>query len=100
MSAQAMTAASKKQTTNTKKPMAAEVLSLERLIRDGPDGDLIGSLEITRLKILDQGIKSDGDGMASPFIHAFMSGIADYPKVLSSHICVAHTAERTLNGDK
>jgi cell cycle arrest protein BUB2 len=43
---------------------AAEALSLDRLIRDGPpDGDLLGGLEATRLKILDQGIKSDGDGM-------------------------------------
>lgn len=42
----------------------AEALSLDRLIRDGPpDGDLLGGLEATRLKILDQGIKSDGDGM-------------------------------------
>jgi cell cycle arrest protein BUB2 len=45
---------------------AAEALSLDRLIRDGPpDGDLLGGLEATRLKILDQGIKSDGDGMVS-----------------------------------
>jgi cell cycle arrest protein BUB2 len=52
-----------------RRPMAvkrptAEALSLDRLIRDGPpDGDLLGGLEATRLKILDQGIKSDGDGM-------------------------------------
>lgn len=43
---------------------AAEALSLDRLVRDGPpDGDLPGGLEATRLKILDQGVKSDGDGM-------------------------------------
>jgi cell cycle arrest protein BUB2 len=42
----------------------AEALSLDRLIREGPpDGDLLGGLEATRLKILDQGIKSDSDGM-------------------------------------
>jgi cell cycle arrest protein BUB2 len=49
-----------------KRPILADALSLDRLIRDGPpDGDLLGALESTRLKILDQGIKSDTDGMAS-----------------------------------
>ena len=44
----------------------SEGLSLDRLIRDGPpDGDILGGLEATRLKILDQGIKSDSDGMVS-----------------------------------
>lgn len=44
----------------------ADGMSLERLIRDGPvDGDVMGSLESARLKILNQGIKSDGDGMVS-----------------------------------
>lgn len=47
-----------------KKPAAADAISLDRLIRDGPpDGDLISALESMRLKILDQGIKSDTDGM-------------------------------------
>ena len=47
-----------------KRPILADALSLDRLIRDGPpDGDLPGALESTRLKILDQGIKSDTDGM-------------------------------------
>jgi cell cycle arrest protein BUB2 len=47
-----------------KRPILADALSLDRLIRDGPpDGDLLGALESTRLKILDQGIKSDTDGM-------------------------------------
>jgi cell cycle arrest protein BUB2 len=47
-----------------KRPIATDALSLDRLIRDGPpDGDLIGGLEATRLKILDQGIKTDSDGM-------------------------------------
>lgn len=42
----------------------AEMLSLDRLSRDGPpDGDIRGGLEAMRLKILDQGIKSDSDGM-------------------------------------
>jgi cell cycle arrest protein BUB2 len=50
---------------SAKKPAAAETLSLDRLIREGPDRDLTGALDSTRLKILDQGIKSDSDGMAS-----------------------------------
>ncbi len=50
-----------------KRPIAADALSLDRLIREGPpDGDVVGALESTRLKILDQGIKSDSDGMVHP----------------------------------
>lgn len=49
-----------------KKPIAADSLSLDRLIRDGPqDADVVGALESMRLKILDQGIKSDSDGMVN-----------------------------------
>ena len=49
-----------------KRSVATDALSLDRLIRDGPpDGDLLGGLEATRLKILDQGVKSDSDGMVS-----------------------------------
>jgi cell cycle arrest protein BUB2 len=45
---------------------SAEIVSLDRLIRDGPArGDLTAALDTTRLKILDQGIKSDSDGMVS-----------------------------------
>jgi cell cycle arrest protein BUB2 len=47
-----------------KRIAAADAIHLDRLIRDGPsDGDLAGALESTRLKILDQGVKSDTDGM-------------------------------------
>jgi cell cycle arrest protein BUB2 len=47
-----------------KRIVAADAIHLDRLIRDGPpDGDLAGALENTRLKILDQGVKSDTDGM-------------------------------------
>jgi len=47
-----------------KRMVAADAIHLDRLIRDGPpDGDLAGALENTRLKILDQGVKSDTDGM-------------------------------------
>ncbi|ORY65866.1 putative mitotic check point protein [Pseudomassariella vexata] len=52
---------------------AADSMSLERLIRDGPpDGDVKGALESTRLKVLDSGIKSDGDGMSSVRIYAWL----------------------------
>ena len=45
---------------------AADVMSLERLIRDGPpDSDVRGALESARLKVLDQGIRADSDGMVS-----------------------------------
>lgn len=45
---------------------AADTMSLERLIRDGPpNGDVRGALESARLKVLDQGIKADSDGMVS-----------------------------------
>jgi len=48
----------------SKRIVAADAIHLDRLIRDGPlDGDLAGALESTRLKILDQGVKSDTDGM-------------------------------------
>jgi len=47
-----------------KSTSTSDGMSLDRLIRDGPvDGDILGGLEATRLKILDQGIKSDQDGM-------------------------------------
>ncbi|PBP22678.1 mitotic check point protein [Diplocarpon rosae] len=58
---------------NVKRPIAADALSLDRLIRDGPpDGDLIGALDSVRLKILDQGIKSDTDGMSSLRIYVWL----------------------------
>lgn len=48
---------------------AADTMSLERLLRDGPpNGDVSGALESARLKVLDQGIKADSDGMVSFFI--------------------------------
>ncbi|OWO98329.1 hypothetical protein B2J93_2291 [Marssonina coronariae] len=58
---------------NVKKPIAADALSLDRLIREGPpDGDLIGALDSVRLKILDLGIKSDTDGMSSLRIYVWL----------------------------
>lgn len=59
------------QTAAARRPLlvkrpTADALSLDRLIREGPpDGDLQGALQSTRMKILDQGIKSDTDGMVS-----------------------------------
>lgn len=42
----------------------ANALSLQQLLRDGPpEGDVGGALESARVKVLDDGIKSDGDGM-------------------------------------
>ncbi|KAI8954301.1 rab-GTPase-TBC domain-containing protein [Xylaria longipes] len=45
-------------------PSAADALSLDRLIREGPPGDDVSSaLATMRFKVLGQGIKSDIDGM-------------------------------------
>ncbi|KAI2628901.1 rab-GTPase-TBC domain-containing protein [Xylaria nigripes] len=48
--------------------------SLERLVRDGPpdSDDLISSLANLRFKVLDQGIKSDTDGMSSSRIYIWL----------------------------
>jgi len=63
----AMTAATAtRRSALSKRSLAADAMSLERLLRDGPpNGDVEGALESTRLKILDTGIRSDGDGMVS-----------------------------------
>ncbi|KAG9238339.1 rab-GTPase-TBC domain-containing protein [Amylocarpus encephaloides] len=46
-----------KRPISNKRPIAADALSLDRLIRDGPpDDDLVGALESTRLKILGQAL--------------------------------------------
>ncbi|KAL5346963.1 CDC16 protein [Pseudogymnoascus australis] len=57
---------------SAKKPAGTETFTLDRLIREGPDRDLTGALDATRLKILDQGIKSDSDGMSSLRIYAWL----------------------------
>lgn len=50
---------------------AGENISLDKMIRDGPENGLPADLEAMRLKILDQGIKSDSDGMVgAPQPHA------------------------------
>jgi hypothetical protein len=75
-----------------KRPLAADALSLDRLIRDGPpDGNLIGALESTRLKILDQGIKSDTDGMVRAIFHREI--FTNSFTVFSTHLCMAHTTQ-------
>ncbi|KAI0176697.1 mitotic check point protein [Pestalotiopsis sp. NC0098] len=53
---------------------AADAVSLERLLRDGPpdDSDIPSALESARLKVLDQGIKSDSDGMSSVRIYVWL----------------------------
>ncbi|KAK5637494.1 hypothetical protein RRF57_013209 [Xylaria bambusicola] len=53
--------------------LAADGLSLDRLIRDGPpDEDVGGALINMRFKVLDQGIKSDIDGMSSSRIYIWL----------------------------
>jgi cell cycle arrest protein BUB2 len=83
-----------------KKPIAADALSLDRLIRDGPpDGDLVGALESMRLKILDQGIKSDSDGMVratSTFVFLFANNIT----VICAHLCLADSSQRARSRNR
>lgn len=56
-----------KRSALNRRSAAADGMSLDRLLRDGPPGgDVAGALESARLKILDQGIKSDSDGMVRP----------------------------------
>ena len=46
----------------------ADAMSLERLIREGPpDGDVVSAIETARWKILENGIKSESDGMVGDF---------------------------------
>ncbi|KAI0446793.1 rab-GTPase-TBC domain-containing protein [Xylaria telfairii] len=54
-------------------PSAADALSLDRLIREGPPGDDVSSaLATVRFKVLGQGIKSDIDGMSSSRIYIWL----------------------------
>ncbi|KXJ95440.1 rab-GTPase-TBC domain-domain-containing protein [Microdochium bolleyi] len=70
---------------------AADEMSLERLIRDGPPaGDVDGALESVRLKVLDQGIKSDSDGMSSTRIYVWLI-LLDAPVVnTDDYIALIH----------
>ncbi|KAI1083301.1 rab-GTPase-TBC domain-containing protein [Whalleya microplaca] len=61
-----------RRTALSKTSAAADAMSLDRLIRDGPpDTDVPGALESVRLKVLDQGIRSDNDGMSSSRIYVW-----------------------------
>ncbi|KAI0848891.1 TBC-domain-containing protein [Daldinia vernicosa] len=62
-----------KRSALSKASRVADAMSLDRLIREGPpDGDVNGALESARLKVLDQGIRSDGDGMSRTRIYFWL----------------------------
>ncbi|KAI0914693.1 rab-GTPase-TBC domain-containing protein [Ustulina deusta] len=62
-----------KRTALSRTSSAADALSLDRLVRDGPPDDDVGSALINmRFKVLDQGIKSDMDGMSSSRIYIWL----------------------------
>ncbi|APA09248.1 hypothetical protein SS1G_14225 [Sclerotinia sclerotiorum 1980 UF-70] len=70
---------------------ASENMSLDRLLRDGPpDGDIIGSLESMRLKILDQGVKSDSDGMSSLRIYIWLILLNAPPLETDAYLSLIH----------
>ncbi len=90
---------SRKGPMSGKRPVAADALSLDRLIRDGPpDGDLIGALESMRLKILDQGIKSDSDGMVGK--HLISLNKTKLFAVSFAHLCVDYTPQCTSSANR
>lgn len=64
-----------------RRSLAADTMTLEKLLREGPpDGDIEGALESTRLKILDQGIRSDTDGMVSNVEYPGKLGMGGYER--------------------
>ncbi|KAK4449304.1 mitotic check point protein BUB2 [Podospora aff. communis PSN243] len=64
---------SRRSSVLNRRSLAADSMSLERLLRDGPpSGDVDGALESTRFKVLDQGIKTDSDGMSSLRIYLWL----------------------------
>ena len=65
--------AQKKRCNMDKTNATADAMSLERLLKDGPpENDVRGALDSLRLKILDQGIKSDSDGISTSRIYAWL----------------------------
>lgn len=59
---------------------AYDHIPLEKLIRDGPpDGDWANAVQCARMKVLQQEIKSDSDGMVSPRQDASPRGPCDKP---------------------
>ncbi|KAK7970525.1 hypothetical protein PG996_001046 [Apiospora saccharicola] len=74
---------------------AADNMSLERLIREGPpDGDVKGALESTRLKVLDQGIKADTDGMVRDYIQFPLSLAMDLLAYADQYIAKQQSSVR------
>jgi len=64
---------SRRSSVLSRRSLAADSMSLERLLRDGPpSGDVEGALESTRYKVLDQGIKTDSDGMSNLRIYVWL----------------------------
>ncbi|KAI1760391.1 TBC-domain-containing protein [Hypoxylon sp. FL1150] len=64
---------SNKRTALSRGLRAVDTMSLDRLIREGPpDGDVEAALESARLKVLDQGIRSDSDGMSRTRIYVWL----------------------------
>ncbi|KAM7196155.1 mitotic check point protein BUB2 [Naviculisporaceae sp. PSN 640] len=62
-----------KRSALNRRSLAADSMSLDKLLRDGPpNGDIDGALESARYKILDQGIKADSDGMSSLRIYVWL----------------------------
>ncbi|KAI1468897.1 TBC-domain-containing protein [Daldinia caldariorum] len=62
-----------KRSALSKASRVADTMSLDRLIREGPpDGDVNAALESARLKVLDQGIRSDSDGMSRTRIYFWL----------------------------
>lgn len=83
--------AAKRAAAQARRSAAADAMSLERLLRDGPpDGDVSGALESTRLKILDGGIKSDSDGMVGIHLCSHEENWLTFVIVEPPHICLAH----------
>ncbi len=87
-----------KRSALNRRSTAADGMSLDRLLREGPPGgDVAGALESARLKILDQGIKSDSDGMVCLSIElALLIGSISNssPPVLLAHLRLAHPHQR------
>ncbi|CAP59972.1 uncharacterized protein PODANS_1_2950 [Podospora anserina S mat+] len=77
----AMTA-TRRSALNKRSP-AADAMSLDKLLREGPpNGDIEGALESSRLKILDQGIKADSDGMTDSYLALIHRGASPaYSKI-------------------
>ncbi|KAI0022279.1 rab-GTPase-TBC domain-containing protein [Xylariomycetidae sp. FL0641] len=65
---------SSKRAALSRTPSAADAMSVDRLVKEGPPPgeDVSAALESIRLKVLDQGIKCDVDGMSSSRIYVWL----------------------------